>query len=160
MGTLNEDLFINGHLTSKTAALPAGTVTNAMVNGSAAIAATKIQKVIQKTYNQTGTAASATVPIYECRGQTATLQYIRAGSIVACLTTATITVDLKKNGSSVLSAVITLDNANTARVSEAGTITGTSLVQGDWLELVVVASASGGTLGTGLFVQVEIFEDQ
>jgi hypothetical protein len=158
--TLDGDTHVNGHLSAKTAALPAGTVTNAMVNGSAAIACTKMQKPRLFYYSQNGTATSVTVPIYECRGATATIQNLRCGSIVANIGAATVTVDLKKNGTTVLTGVVTLDNANTARVAEAGTLSVTSMVQGDWLEIVTVATAGGGTLATGLLVQAEVFEDQ
>ena len=160
MGVINDDVHINGHLTSKTAAIPAGTVTNAMVNGSAAIACAKIQKPRLLEYGTTGTAASATVPIYVCKGATATVQSIRAGSIAIAVGGATVTIDLKKNGSSILTGVITLDTSNTARLLEAGTVSSPGLVDGDWLELVIVATAGGGTIPTGLLVQVEVFEDQ
>lgn len=110
-------------------------------------------------YGATGTAATATVPIFECRGATGTIRQIRAGSIVANIGAATVTIDLKKNGTTVLSGVITLDSGNTARISEGGTLSVTSLVVGDLLEIVVTATAGGGTLATGLWVDVTVDED-
>lgn len=110
-------------------------------------------------YGTSGTAASATVPIYECRGSTGRIRQIRAGSIAIAIGAATVTIDLKKNGTTCLSAVITLDTGNTARISEAGTLTVTSLVVGDLLELVIVATAGGGTLPTGMWVDVTVDED-
>lgn len=157
---IDGDLNVVGHLTCSTLNVPAGTIDNADVNGSAGIAATKIQKPRLLRYSASGTAATATVPIYECRGATATVQSLRCGSIAAAIGDSTVTVDLKKNGSTILSGVVTLDNANTARVSEAAAFASTSLVVGDWLELVITATIGTGTLPTGLFVQCEIFEDQ
>jgi hypothetical protein len=72
---------------------------------------------------------------------------------------ATVTVDVKKNGATVLSSVITLDSGNTARIMENGTLSGTTLAAGDFLEAVIVATAGGGTIPTGLLVQVIIDED-
>lgn len=160
MAVIDTDLNVQGHLTSRTMKIPSGTVTNDAVNGSAAIAATKIQKPRLLEYGQNGTATTVTVPIYVTNGATATVQGIKAGSIAACSGAATITVDLRKNGSTILSSVITLDNANTARIMESGTVSNSALVAADFLELVITATAGGGTLGTGLLVQVEIHEDQ
>lgn len=112
-----------------------------------------------KIYAQNGSAASVTIPIHECRGTAGTIRSFRAGSIAIAVGAATVTVDLKKNGVTVLSAVITLDTGNAARVSEAGTLSTTSLAAGDLLEVVVVATAGGGTLPTGLWCTLLVDED-
>ena len=78
---------------------------------------------------------------------------------VAALTTATVTVDLKKNGTTVLTGVITLDNGNTAYIPEAGSLGTATYGNDDVLTLVIVAAASGGTLPTGLGVTVILRED-
>jgi hypothetical protein len=157
---LDGDVYVTGHLQARTLKIPAGTVTDAAVGEDAAIAATKIQKPRLLTYSRDGTAASATVPLYECRGATATVVDVRVGSVGVAVGAATVTVDIKKNGTTILSGVVTLDNGNVARVSEPGTVALDDLVTGDWLDVVVTATAGGGTLPTGLLVQVEIFEDQ
>jgi hypothetical protein len=154
------DLVVTGNISARTFTPPTGSVLNASVSPTAAIAATKIQKPRLTRLNQNGTATAETRAVYECRGVTATIQGMRVGSIGPCVGGATITVDLKKNGTTVLSGVVTLNNANTARVAVDAAVTSTALVVGDWLEVVVTATAGGGTIGTGLFVQVEIFEDQ
>ncbi len=154
------DMSVLGDLSCRTFTPPAGCVSNASVAAGAGIAATKIQKPRLIHYGQSGTAVSVTIPIYVCLGATATLQSFKAGSIVLNIGAATVTIDLKKNGSTILSAVITLDTANIARVLEAAAFTSASLVAGDFLELVITATIGGGTLATGLFVQAEIFEDQ
>jgi hypothetical protein len=82
----------------------------------------------------------------------------KAGSVTACVGAATITVDLKKNGVSVLTATIVLDNANTARVVEAATITTTAAVAGDVFEVSVAVAAGGGTIGSGVFAYAEFYE--
>jgi hypothetical protein len=159
---LEELLYLGGGLVCASGTSfrpPPGTILDADVSAGAGVQYTKLQQLRPAVYSQNGTAASATIPIGVVYGATGTLVSIKAGSIAACAGAATITVDLKKNGSSVLTAVITLDNANTARVMEAGTFSSTSLVTGDFLELVITATAGGGTLGTGLLVQVRWAED-
>lgn len=153
------DLYVAGNLSASSFSAPAGSVTNAMVAASAGIDATKLEHQHRPIYAQNGTASSVTVPLHCVRGATGTLLQVQAGTIAACAGAATITVDVKKNGTTVLSSAITLDNGNTARVAEAGTLSVTSLVAGDLLEVVITATAGGGTLGTGLWVQLTLEED-
>lgn len=158
--TIHGDVSILGNLTARTFTPPALSVSNAAIAAAAGIAATKIQKPRLIEYGQSGTAASATIPIYVCNGATATIVSLKAGSIGLNVGDSTVTVDLKKNGASILSAVITLNASNVARVLEAATLASTSLVADDFLELVIVPTVGTGTLATGLFVQLEIHEDQ
>lgn len=157
---LPTDLFVQGNVASTTLTIPASTVADTAVSATADIAATKVRHVHRVTYGQaSGSAsASATQPVHVVHGTTSTLVAFKAGSVTACAGAATITVDLKKNGTSVLSSVITLDNANTARVVEAGTVTTSTGTAGDVYEIVVVATAGGGTLGNGVFAYAEFYE--
>jgi hypothetical protein len=139
--------------------LPSACVSDATVAGDAAIAVAKLLHQRVKTYSQPNTTATTeTRCIHIVRGTSGTIKGFTAGTIVACSGAATITVDLKKNGSSVLASVITLDSANSARVVEDGSISSASVAVGDWLEVVITAPAGGGTLGTGLGVQLVIDE--
>lgn len=153
------DLFVNGRIRATSMTVPTSTITDASVQSGAAIDAAKLQHQHRAPYNQPNTTATAeTRVIYRCYGTTATLLAFHAGSIVANAGAATITVDLRKNGTTVLSGVITLDNTNTARVAEAGSVSVTALVAGDVLEVVTTATAGGGTIGTGLFAFATINE--
>lgn len=156
---LEGDFHFAGTLSATTVRLPDGTVDNAKVAASADIDHTKLEHQHRASLSQNGTAASVTVPLAAIRGAAGTILSVRAGTITACTGNATITVDVKKNGVTVLTAVITLDNANTARVVEAGTLSVTSLAAGDFLEAVVVATVGTGVLGTGLHVEVRWAED-
>lgn len=142
-------------------ALPDAAVDNDAIDPAAGIAASKLQHLHRANFSQPNTAAtSETRHVFTCHGATGTVIGFKAGSIVAALLGATVTVDLKKNGASVLSSVITLDNANTARASENGTLNGAqvALVAGDELEVVTVATVGGGTLPTGVFASANIVE--
>jgi hypothetical protein len=160
MARFDEDVYVNGTLASKTFKAPNGAITDAMVSPLAGIQASKLEHQNRVGYAQPNSAAtSETKGLYVCYGAAGTIIDFRAGSIAACVGAATVTIDLKKNGVSVLSAPITLDNANAARVAEAATITTAGLAVGDWLEIVIVATVGGGTLATGLFVVATIQED-
>jgi len=153
------DLHVNGTLTAKVMSPPDATITNAMVSTTADIASTKLEHQHAINYSQANVAAAdETRHIHEVYGASATLLDIRAGSIVAAIGDSTVTIDLKKNGASVLSAVITLDSTNTAYTAEAGTISSAALTNGDSLTLVVDATIGTGTLPTGLFVHVRLKE--
>jgi hypothetical protein len=153
------DLYVNGGLSSKTFTAPSGSITNAMVATNAAIAATKVAHQHRLVLSQSGTATSVTQPIYHCYGATGTTIAVYAGSIAIAVGAATVTVDVKKNGTTILSGVVTLNSSSVARIGQAGTITVPALVAGDVLEVVTVATAGGGTLPTGLFVAVTVNED-
>ena len=154
------DHYFSGNVKLNDVTLPAGCVEADDVEANAGIEATKLQHQHRPEFNQPNTTATAeTRVVYRCYGATGTIVGFHAGSIVACAGAATITVDLRKNGVSVLTGVITLDSTNTARVAEAGTLSVTTLVQGDVLEVVTTATAGGGTIGTGLFAFAEVRED-
>jgi hypothetical protein len=154
------DTYVNGNLAAQTVTLPASAVTNASVVALAGISASKLQHQHRQVYSQPNTTATAvTQVIHHVVGATGTVQAFSAGSIAIAVGAATVTVDLKKNGSTMLTGVITLDSANTAYVAEAGTLAGTSVVAGDVLTIVTTATAGGGTIATGLFVSVTINED-
>jgi hypothetical protein len=160
MSRVQGSLSVTGRLTASQFDLPADSVNNAHVVATAAIAATKLQHRNPHRYSQPNTAATAeTRVLHRCYGLTGTVVAVHAGSIVAAIGAATVTVDIKKNGTTILSAVITLDNANSAYVGEAGTLSVTSLAQGDVLTAVLTATAGGGTLPTGVYVEVIVDED-
>lgn len=160
MGRFDEDIYVNGNFQAKVLIPSAGSITNAAIAAAAGIVASKLQHEHRHVYSQPNTTATAeTRIVHVCQGATGTIKAFVAGSIVAALLGATVTVDLKKNGTTVLSAVITLDSGNTAYIVEAGTITVPGLVVGDVLTIVTTATAGGGTIPTGLFVALTVTED-
>lgn len=145
---------------TRAVSLPDSTVTNADVVTAAGIDASKLEHRRAIGYSQPNTAATTeTRTIHVVYGTSGTLLQFAAGSIAKAVGDSTVTVDLKKNGSSVLSAVITLDSGNTNRVLETGTISNTSVAADDWLEIVITATVGTGTLPTGVFVQLVLDED-
>ena len=160
---IESDIYVNGNVGAKTMSIPSGTVDNDDVASDAALAATKLIQRHSKTYAEDVdvTATAKDVPMHVVRGATGTVVAFEAGSAVLCDENATITVDLKKNGStnSLLSAAIVLDNDNTAYTVEAGTIATAGLVDGDVVRAVIAVAAGTGTVGLGVFTNVLLDED-
>lgn len=159
-GTLRGDYHVDGKFSAKEMILSDGAVDDDAVGGGADIAAAKLEHRFQPVYAQPGGSASAAErkAVHVVHGATATLNGVQAGSRTACTGNATITIDVQKNGVSVLTSTFVLDSANTAYVTEAGTVSGGDLVQDDVIEVVVTVNAGSGTLGNGVFVALQIDE--
>ena len=159
--TINGDAFIAGNLSARSMNIPSGTVVDADVAATADFAATKLEHQHQKVYAQESAtpAAAEDRVVHAVYGSTGSIIAFEAGSVVACVGDSTITIDLHKNSSSILTTPIVLDSSNSAYTPEAGTIDTATLVDGDVLEVVITVSAGTGTLGKGLFASVIIRED-
>jgi len=79
--------------------------------------------------------------------------------ISVCTGNATVTVDVKKNGTTILSSTISLSSSQSNRDEVAGTLSVTSMVAADILEVVVTVDVGTGALGTGLFVWVDLNDE-
>jgi len=162
MGKLEGPLTVDGLLIPKTLSIPAGAVDDQAVAANADITSTKIEHQHRPIYAQESatTAIAETRTIHVVRGTSGKVDDFRAGSIVAATGNATMTVDLKKNGTTVLSAAIVLDSTNTARVPEAAVIdpNAQDLVVDDVLEIAITVAAGTGALGQGLFAVPTIRE--
>lgn len=162
--TIPNDMYVDGNLSSKTFNPASGSITNASVQALAGIAASKLQHRYRPGHAQVhGSAATAERRvIHVVRGATATINSMRAGVVVAAIGDSTASVNLYKNGSSILSGgtPITLSSADTAYALDSpGGFTSTSLVVGDVLEIVQTISAGTGTLPQGVFSTLDIDED-
>jgi hypothetical protein len=158
-GTIRDSDVIGGTMRPDVFVPPSGSIADDAVIAAANVAYTKLQQ--QKTIcgNQPNTTATTeTRAIYVAYGTIGTLLAFKAGSIAIAVGAATVTLDLKKNGTTVLSAPITLDSSNVARVVEAATISVPSFVAGDFFEVVITATAGGGTIPTGLFYELVLYE--
>jgi hypothetical protein len=131
---------------------------NGDVSSAAAIVGSKLNHYYSQDYAQANTAAvDATIVIHVAKAA-GTLLNFDAGSIAIAVGDATCTFDLKKNGTTVLSGVITLDSSNTNYVAEAATLSVTAYVSGDVFTVVVDGTIGTGTLPTGVFCQARFHE--
>lgn len=145
--------------------VPAGSITNAGILSGTNVDASKLVHRHAINYFQASgsSVASATVPIFIARGTTVTLQAIEAAILVAAAGAATVTIDLQKSTgagafATVLSSVITLNSSTVVRTATAGTINTASGTDGDIWQLVITATAGGGTLPQGLIVTLNLDE--
>lgn len=155
------DLTIRGALNvTGVANLAAGSLSGTALNTSVPAPANAVAHAHRRIYT-TGSATtvvSATQVIHVCVGATGTVKTVEAGCVVPAIGTDTATVDVKKNGSTILSSTISLTSAQSARQMVAGTISVAALVAGDVLEVIVTPTHSTGTLATGVFAVVDIWE--
>ena len=77
------------------------------------------------------------------------------GLVNADGSSASITMDLKKNGVSILSAPITITNSTGDRVPVDGVLTSTTLTSDDVLTVVLAVSSSTGMQGPFAWVVIE-----
>jgi hypothetical protein len=155
------DFHFNGDLSCDTFAPPAGCIDNEAVESGAEIDADKVERRITKTYAQNANAASAADRrVIHVARKPGVLTEVKAGVVVACLGDSTITVNVKKNGTTVLTAVVVLDNTNTAFAIESGAVSGAAddYVTGDVFDVTITVSAGTGTLGFGVFVETTFDE--
>jgi len=158
------NIYLAGTFGCETLNIPSDTITNAHVNSSAAIAATKLKHQYVPTYSQEAAtkSASGTYTIHIVHGATATIDAFEAAASTVCGSDGTVTVDLRKNGvtTSLLSAAIQLDTNNTAYIVETATISTASLTNGDVLQVVITSSdGTAGTAASGVMCAATLVED-
>ena len=154
------DVVITGQLGGMSAlALPSGCVANDNVAIGAGIAASKCQRGPVVGHSQEGTATTKTVILTVIAGATATLKKVRVANVTACAGASTVTVDVQKNGVTVLTAVATLNAATGNLGVESPTINDPAAVVGDVITAVITINASGtDALATGVGVIVQLDE--
>lgn len=157
---LDGDLYVVGNINSRTRTYPAGSISNADIAAAAAIAATKqIQQHVKHVSQESGTAVpDEEFCIHVVYGATGTAVAFEAGAVVPSVGGATVSVELHKNGTTILSSAITLNSNQTAYETVTATIGTTSLVDGDVLEVLIDGTVGGGTLAKGVFASLVLRE--
>jgi hypothetical protein len=153
------DVIVQGNLYGKNIIPTASSVTDSSVAVNAGIQATKMRHRHCKKGSLAGVAVTETDPIHVVIGATANVIAFMAGCIVPPIGAATVTVDLRLNGASVLTVPITINSGSTARIIQAAIVLTTAGVVGGWYDVVVTATAGGGTLPSGVFWQFTVDED-
>lgn len=153
MNVIDGDCHVQGRLTANSMTLADNSVGNLQVSTLSPITADKFYHQHQQIYQQPhGTAvADARTVVHVARGS-GTFHAVQAGLVVAITGDSTITVNVYKNGVTVLSATIALDNGDAAFGELNGAIASAAYVAGDVFEVVVDATVGTGTLGQGLYV--------
>lgn len=152
MSTVNDSLYVKGTLRADAMVIPSNAIGDSQVNPASPIAAEKLEhqynKQVEQKHTETAVAERRIIHVAYAAG---TLEQFQAGCTVANIGDSTVTVDLLKNGSSILSAVPTIDSGDAAFALVLGTISSAAYVAGDVFEVSITVSAGTGTLGKGTF---------
>lgn len=160
MNTL-DDLHVRNKLTvGGTFQLPYASVGNDQVDADNPIDAAKLQLSVNLTEGMTvhGTAVTAVRKVIYQAKAAGEIQLFRAGLVVAATGDYTVTVDLKKNGASVITPIV-LDNTNTAFTEEAATGLTATYAADDVFEVGVTVAGTTGAQGQGLYCNFQALED-
>ncbi|GAH41302.1 unnamed protein product [marine sediment metagenome] len=147
------DVFVAGNVRAVSMTIPAGAVGAEAVAPGADLPATKLRHEHRRTYAQesaTEVADEARV-VHVVRGVAAEAVAFVAGVVVPATVDDTATVDLLKNGVSILTAPISLSVAQAAYEVVAGAIATAALVAEDVLEVVIAGTHAAGVLPKGVF---------
>lgn len=143
------------------ATLPANAVGDTQVTAASPLGVTKTRKQISRVYGQLhGTAATAArVPIHLARGA-GTVLAVRAGNVVTATGDSTATVDVRKNGTTILTGTIAFSAGTpAANAVLSGTLVASpTYVTSDIFEAVITVTAGSGTLPQAMFVELVLDE--
>lgn len=161
------DMVVTGTLSVGKVIPGAGDIANSHIAAGAAIARSKLIHEHRANYAQPdANVVAERMVIHTVRGPS-NAEVKQFGALLATQipdtapgsSGRTAIIDLLKNGSTILTATIQLDNANVLRTIELGTLTGgATLAQGDVLEVNVTVGGSAGTHPKGLFCVAVIEE--
>lgn len=147
------DVAISGNLSCGTFSAPVSCIGDANVSSSNPLLCTKSYQQVRAKFSQAHGVAAITERRVIHKAQAAGSVYaIKALLVIPNIGAATITVDLRKNGTTVMTGVITLSSTGVAYIASSGAIATTSYAVDDVFELVITATVSTGTLGQGLFI--------
>ena len=143
--------------TGGTFTLEAGVVTNESIASGAGIDADKMQHTYKPGTNfglVIGGTPTTREEIVFVASQAGTIRGFNA-LLNDTGTSSNITFDLKKNGSTVLSGVVTITNATADRAVQAGTLSTTTFAADDVLSIAMAVSSSTGAQGPFAFIELE-----
>lgn len=157
-----DNLQVLDRLVAKTFKCADSQITNDQINQAAPIKNDKYLREfkLEQAQDYATTVASKRTVVHGAKGLGVILLVRATLAALACSGAATITVDLLKNGSSILSSVLTFNSTTgtTLRAFLDATISVTSYAADDVFEFNVVATAGGGTIGKGLYCEAILQE--
>lgn len=156
---VNSDLRVNGDLSAATMTVPASAVVDASVSSSASITASKLQLCHKPGtafgFVIGGTPTTREEIVYVCtQPNGATVSAFHA-TLNDTGTSTNITFDLKKNGTTILSATVDFTHSDADKTIKDGTISSASLADGDILSIAMTVTSSTGAQGPFAFAEVK-----
>lgn len=159
---IDGSLYVTGTLKVGSMDLPAASVTDANMDPANPIDVDKQIHQYVHTYSQNRAAAVAAErkAVFSATGD-GVLVNVQAGVTQAAVGDSTITVDVYKNGVSVLTGVLTIDSGDAAFATQTAAVTVGSegYSAGQVFEVVIAVSAGTGTLPRGVYVSLTVNEE-
>lgn len=155
-------VVVTGNFSCSSLSAPAGCISDTAIvvpsAGSNGINTTKLNHRQHVRYSQAegSSIATETRIVWLTNGTQASFVSVRAIEKTASSGGDTVTVDIRKNGTSILSGATPISVTGTSVVT--GIITTTTSTVGDYVEVVVTATHTSGTLGQGLYVDLIVDE--
>lgn len=138
--------------------IASGEITNEHIAGTALIDSDKLQHLHKVGTNFAlaigGTPAAREEIVYVCKAATATVRGFHCLLNVDGSSTS-VTFDLKKNGSSILTGVVTITDSTGNGAVQDGTLANGALVAGDRLSIQLAVSSSTGAQGPYAWVEID-----
>lgn len=154
-GSWPGDLHVRGTLSADKIVYPEASVGGEHIDPTRPIDVLALGQQYSRLVKQNhGAAVVARREVVHVAFGAGTIIEVRAGLVVPNLAGAEVTVDLLKNGVSVLGGVVTLDDTLAAYDIATAAISTPGYAAEDVFEVVVTATAGGGTVGQGLFVHI------
>lgn len=161
LNRIDGSLYVGGRLTADAFDPPNGSVGDNAMNSANPIGTDKARHLHAKVHSQPddGSVFDEIVAIHVAV-VTGVVEQFQAGLRVACIGDSTLTVDLLKNGVSMLSDIVDLDSAIDAYDQVVAGIEPTmaAYAVGDVFEIEVIVTDGTGTPGEGLFAQA-VFDE-
>jgi hypothetical protein len=143
------------HTFERAPVVPNSSFGNAQIGTTNPIEAEKLKhQYVQRLSQAHGTASTDERRVVHVARASGSVVGVEAGPVVVAVGDSTVTVDVKKNGTTILSGVITIDSGDAAFDKVAGAISVASYVTGDVFEVIIDATVGTGTLPQGVFASV------
>lgn len=167
LNILDSDSHVNGNLSCVTLSIPDGTIIDADVNATAAIAATKVVHQFPlsvEAFGPTTTVAALEKLLHVARAAGTLVGFEAVVVTPATGADRTVTIALHKGSqgiafATVLSSNITFDNTHAALQVRTGTISSTSYADGDVFKAVVTVAGAAGNQAIGLLITLFVREN-
>ena len=157
----NDDWYFGGSVRfGGSASLQDSSVGNQQINPASPIAAEKsVHQYQPKLAQAHGSSATAERRIVHVANAAGSLVAVKVVPVVAALGDSTATIDVKKNGASMLGSTVAINSSKAAYSATLGTVSGSgAYVAGDVIEVVQTVSAGTGTLPQGVCTEIVLRE--
>lgn len=148
------DLYVAGNVSANSMTIPDESIGDGAIDPGRPISSLKLEHQHLAYHRQAhGTATVARREVIHKAFGNGVLAGVEATLVVPNVGAATVTIDVLKNGVSVLTSPLVLGVAAAFAASAAGIAGGGTYVADDIFETSVSVAAGGGTIGQGLVVQ-------